>query len=223
MNTDPLPRFLQRLTHDLSSSLMAAQGFADLLRDHLGSEVESKSALYLNRISRAIARAEEQLDHLRHFYQATEAPLEAVPLADVLPEVILQVLDRAGDADIHLPDDLPVVQAHARLLTILLVEVISNAAIYVAPDRNATVEVSFSLQNGWCDLEVADDGIGIPEAARDLVVQPMIRACEEEIYPGVGLGLSIAQRAAAAMGGQLSLAPRDGGGTICTVRLSTGG
>ena len=66
-------------------------------------------------------------------------------------------------------------------------------------------------------VEVADRGPGIPEEERDRVLEPFVRLERDADRPGTGLGLGIVRNVTAAHDGVMSIAERDGGGTV--VRL----
>ena len=70
-------------------------------------------------------------------------------------------------------------------------------------------------------LTIDDKGPGISPNQRDRVLQPFVRLEESRNRNtgGAGLGLAIAQKAAEAHGGTLSLDAAPGGGTRVNVRL----
>jgi signal transduction histidine kinase len=71
-------------------------------------------------------------------------------------------------------------------------------------------------------LRVADRGIGIPPAARSRVFEEGYRSdAAASVASGLGLGLYIASAIVARHHGALEAAPREGGGTIFTMRLPT--
>jgi len=57
---------------------------------------------------------------------------------------------------------------------------------------------------------VEDEGLGVPEADRDLVLEPFHRAANvrESRIPGTGLGLTICRRLVEAHGGHLVVGAR---------------
>ena len=70
-------------------------------------------------------------------------------------------------------------------------------------------------------LEVRDTGIGIPEDKQSLIFEPF-RQLDPGIarrYGGSGLGLAIVQRLTAKMGGKISVASKEGGGSTFVVEL----
>ncbi len=66
-------------------------------------------------------------------------------------------------------------------------------------------------------VEVADTGTGIPPDVLPHIFEPFFTT--KTGGKGTGLGLAVAARIVDAHGGSLSVAPRDGGGTVFTVRI----
>jgi signal transduction histidine kinase len=81
-----------------------------------------------------------------------------------------------------------------------------------------TVDVRLhSESDGVLALDVADRGGGLPPALGERIFEPFTTTKET----GLGLGLSICKRVAAAHGGTLSATNRKGGGAVFTFRLPT--
>ena len=71
-------------------------------------------------------------------------------------------------------------------------------------------------------MEVLDRGPGIPESETERLKRPFTRLDAARGGPaGSGLGLAIVDRVARAHGGRLDLLPRDGGGLLARLTLST--
>ncbi|RDS82049.1 sensor histidine kinase [Dyella psychrodurans] len=78
-----------------------------------------------------------------------------------------------------------------------------------------------NAQGALC-IAVSDRGPGIPEEELEQVLQPFYRleASRNRDTGGAGLGLAIAAQLTRAIGGNLTLANREGGGLVATVTLS---
>ncbi len=72
-------------------------------------------------------------------------------------------------------------------------------------------------EENWI-VQVKDQGEGIPEEQIESMMQPFTRLQAESVE-GFGLGLSIAMRAATALGGSLKLANRPDGGLVASLTL----
>ncbi|MFJ2832941.1 sensor histidine kinase [Streptomyces sp. NPDC087263] len=86
--------------------------------------------------------------------------------------------------------------------------------------------VKFSPEGGTIDvtlldgqLTVRDHGPGIPSEELPHVFDRFWRSPSARALPGSGLGLSIVARTVQQSGGEVSLTPAAGGGTVATVRL----
>ncbi len=100
----------------------------------------------------------------------------------------------------------------------VLGNLIDNALRY-SPEAGV-VEITTAREGRWLAIMVADRGAGIPEAERERIFEAFYRP--RAIAPDAGhagLGLSIARRLAELQGGTVDHTPRDGGGSIFTLRL----
>jgi len=104
-----------------------------------------------------------------------------------------------------------------RALRRVLVNLIDNAVKYGGAAEVAACRTEGS---GLC-ITVSDRGPGIPETELEEVLQPFYRmeASRSRDTGGAGLGLAIATQLMLSIGGNLTLANRDGGGLVATVVL----
>ena len=87
--------------------------------------------------------------------------------------------------------------------------ILENAMKYAPEDKPVEISVH-ETENGW-SIRIEDSGPGIAEEALETVFQPFNRL-DSDPTKGFGLGLSIAQRAITALGGNISLSNRATGG-----------
>ena len=110
-------------------------------------------------------------------------------------------------------------------LELVLVNLLSNAIKYSDPDKaERYVDIAGSIvDDGWCRIEVRDNGIGIPGDALATIFQRFTRAHTDRDdfshVAGVGLGLSIADDCARAMGGRIGVQSVERDGTTFVVTL----
>ncbi|MEU1041589.1 HAMP domain-containing sensor histidine kinase [Streptomyces sp. NPDC005551] len=105
------------------------------------------------------------------------------------------------------------VRAEPAALERAIVNVLDNAVKF-SPE-GGTIEVV--LDGGV--LTVRDHGPGIPADELPYVFDRFWRSPSARALPGSGLGLSIVARTVQRSGGEVSLTPAEGGGTVATVRL----
>jgi two-component system osmolarity sensor histidine kinase EnvZ len=84
------------------------------------------------------------------------------------------------------------------------------------------IEVASFSRDGRAVVEVRDRGPGIPESEAERLKRPFTRLDRARgSRSGSGLGLAIVERVARSHGGTLDLLPREGGGLVARLTLST--
>ncbi len=106
----------------------------------------------------------------------------------------------------------------------ILGNLLENALKYAPED--STIEFTVHRDGATLRFDVADRGPGIAPETRERIFEPFVRVANASASPdarsataGAGLGLAIARGLAEAQGGSLAYAPRDGGGSVFTLRL----
>jgi len=97
------------------------------------------------------------------------------------------------------------------LVARVLDNLLNNAVAY--SDGPPRVTVTVTANERHVDIDVADDGRGIPASYHTAVFDEFVRVDDASGRGGAGLGLHIARRLARAVGGEVSLvrsAPREG-------------
>jgi two-component system osmolarity sensor histidine kinase EnvZ len=97
----------------------------------------------------------------------------------------------------------------------LIANLIDNALRH----GNGEVEVRTTVENGKAVIDVLDRGPGIPAEAVEQMMRPFTRMDSARSESGTGLGLAIVERIAHMHGGDVKLAPREGGGLRARVEL----
>jgi two-component system sensor histidine kinase/response regulator len=99
-----------------------------------------------------------------------------------------------------------------------MIGLLSNACAYTPAPGTVTLRASRGTEN-TVTIEVQDTGKGIPDDEQDRVFDRFYRGSSMLEGEGFGLGLSIAKRMVAVMGGQIGLESKPGEGSTFWVRL----
>ncbi|HZH94467.1 MAG TPA: ATP-binding protein, partial [Flavisolibacter sp.] len=106
----------------------------------------------------------------------------------------------------------------------VMLNLITNAFYAVAEKRKQqpdgyepTVSVSTKKLNNTVEIEVADNGNGIPQKVWDKIFQPFFTT--KPTGEGTGLGLSLSYDIVKAHGGELRVESKDGLGAVFVVTL----
>jgi two-component system, OmpR family, sensor kinase len=144
---------------------------------------------------------------------------QTVRLDDLAGKVVAAFSAQAEARDIDLGlDRSDPVQVHAdpAELRAMLDNLVDNALKHTA--AGCRVDVRVRQRDGAVELEVSDNGPGIPKAERERVLQRFVRL-NPQGSTGSGLGLAIVSQIVQNKGGQLSLHTTAGGGLTVRVRL----
>jgi signal transduction histidine kinase len=166
-----------------------------------------------------LSRIQELVTKLRTFSRLDEGERKLVSARESVESVLSILQHRLGER-VHVvthfgePDTL---DCYAGLLNQAAMNLISNALDAIDAERPGTVTISTGVSNGWFELVVADTGSGVSEEIRDRVFEPFFTT--KAVGAGMGLGLSITYSIAQRHGGDVLLRPREGGGTVATLRF----
>lgn len=108
-------------------------------------------------------------------------------------------------------DDAPIL-ADPDMLRAVLLNLILNAC---QASNGQVVEIVTRVDQGHGHVEVCDRGPGISDEVREKIFAPFFTTKSS----GTGLGLPIVKRLMEVQGGEVSLRPRDGGGTVAEIVL----
>jgi two-component system NtrC family sensor kinase len=107
------------------------------------------------------------------------------------------------------------VECYPSLLNQAIMNLVSNAIDAI--EGEGTISITTGADGDSYVIAVADSGHGIPEALRQRVIEPFFTT--KPVGQGTGLGLSITYSIIQTHRGTLSLCPREGGGTVATIRF----
>ena len=213
--------FVADASHELRTPLTSILANLELLEAELQGEQREMAGSAL-RSSRRMSRLVADLLLLARADAGRRAPRKPVDLAAVVREASGEAAPLAGERIVEL--DLPqngaaMVEGAPDDLHRLALNLIENALIHTPVD--ARVRAAVRGVDGAVELEVADDGPGIPREQRERVFDRFSRG-GGDVTPaisGSGLGLSIVRAVADAHGGTVTLHESPGGGARFTVRL----
>ena len=111
-------------------------------------------------------------------------------------------------------EDLPLIPANAGELNQVWTNLLDNAIDAV--DQGGELILKARLSDLWVEVEIIDDGPGIPEEIRSHIFEPFFTT--KDVGVGTGLGLGIAMRIVQTHQGHIEVRSRPGETCIC-VRL----
>ncbi len=208
-------RALSFVTHEVKNPLVVIGGFARSLLRESGLSHGQREKLEI--IAGEVKRLEGLLEEIQDFSKPLRLNRERLHLGPFLEGEISILRDseicREVRVDVSVEGD-PVVRADREKLRQVLVNLIKNSLEAMEKRGNILVKAAQGSE-GHVEITVEDDGKGIPEDKVEDLFQPFFTTKPG----GTGLGLPLCRKIVGDHGGDMSMRPRPGGGTIVTIRL----
>ena len=219
---------VSRVTHDLKTPLALIRMYAETLErgrvrtPEEGARFAGIVAREADGLSRAVDRI---LDFSRSQAGTREFAPECTDLAALAEDTLEAWRPSAEQRELELRAELAedvLVDVDPAACATALRDLLENAGKYArprGPGVSRFVAVKVAREGRRAILEVADDGIGIPEGERERVFESFYRASNAGEARGTGLGLALVQHFVTAHGGKVVALGREGGGTIIRIEL----
>src|SRR5262249_17159237 len=170
------------------------------------------------RLNRFVANL---LDMTRLESGAIELKLELIDIT----EIVGSALQRAGNVlaghhvEVEIEPHLPMLRIDAVLFEQVLFNLLDNAAKY--SPAGSRIDVRASQDGELIEIEVVDEGLGIPPADLERIFDKFYRVqAQDRRRAGTGLGLAICRGFVEALGGSIvARNRRDRSGAVLMIRM----
>lgn len=196
------------LRHNLRNDLSVIRGYVQLMTDELSNDMDGKQVL--EDIDRLIELAEKA--HHLHRIVAADFTQESVDITMLIEEVVETVSEKYPAASITAESEESVYAEVMASFERALYELIENAAKHSG--GSPTVSVTVEAVPGSVELQIRDDGPGIPK--QELAV--LESGSETPLTHGSGLGLWLVHWTVTSHGGTIE-GTVTAEGTTMTVRI----
>jgi signal transduction histidine kinase len=197
---------LRRVNHEISSPLTIIGNYAEVLKHTLSGRAGRE-------LAEAIKQESQRVDEIVHYYlnqqDTYEFPDQEIDLNQLVQETVdtlreSELTPRNIEVTQQFQQDLPRLSSMAILIRQILVNLIQNAA--EALDNGG--HITLATREGFCsdrgryvEINIADNGPGIPPAIRDRLFRPVVST---KGGGHAGSGLSIVKGMVEDLGGRIS-------------------
>jgi len=217
--------FVANVSHELRTPLTNVRSYAETIReagDDLSRETENDFLdVVISETDRMTHIVQDLLTLSRLDSGRSEMNMARFPFSAAIDSVLrsteLEARRHKHELTHDYTENLPLIMGDRGRIEQVMLNVLSNAVKYTPDGGHIRVTAGSEGETVW--MEVADDGIGIPEADRSRIFERFYRVdkARSRESGGTGLGLSIATEIVQRHHGSLTLVDRPGPGT--TVRL----
>jgi len=219
-----LEAFTYSVSHDLRAPLRHIDGFARILREDYGPQLDATAQHYLDRVQQGAGQMGQLIEDLLAFSRAArqEVRRQSVSLQRLVEDV-QQALDTGGRSIDWRIGRLPSAPCDPVLMKQVFLNLLANAVKFTRPRQPAVIEVGAEQQNGEQVVFVRDNGVGFPMKYADKLFGVFQRLHRQEDFEGTGVGLAIVQRILHKHGGRVwAEAELDQGATFYFTLGATG-
>ena len=219
-----LEAFSYSVSHDLRGPVRAIDGFSKMLLADYGDGLPDDAKELLGFVGAAAQRMNELINDLLALSRVSQGNVHIAPvdLSAIAQRVVTTLRHR--DPERAIAVDIAgglVASGDARLLEIVLENLIGNAWKFTAHSSAAQIEVGREEVDGEEAFFVRDNGAGFDMAQAERLFVPFQRLHSEAQFHGTGLGLAIVQRAIARHGGRVWATSAVDEGTTMRFTLGT--
>ena len=212
-----LSAFSYTVSHDLRSPLVTVQGYGKLLARQFAGAENTTVRHYIDRIVKAVDHMADLVDGLLALSDVTRrnVELQDVNISKIATD-ILDGLERAGSrrqvAHSVQPDLFA--RADARLVAVLLENLLGNAWKFTSKTRRTEITVGLASQSAAESVFfVRDNGVGFEPASASHLFTAFERLHTAAEFPGMGIGLATVHRVVTRHGGRVWAESAPGAGS----------
>ena len=216
-----LETFSTSVAHDFRAPLRVIIGYAQMeIEDH-GPQLAPSTTNVLRRVISAAERLNTMMADLLAYHRISseELPVHPIDLDTFVGDLARDDQFKAGQFEIQ--PSLGDVSSNPVALQNILVNLFGNAQKFVRSGVAPVVKISSVREGGRVNLYVEDNGVGIDEEDRESLFKLFYRGRQAKNYPGTGLGLGTAMKAAHRVGAKLTLLKSTPTGSCFAVSLPT--
>jgi two-component system C4-dicarboxylate transport sensor histidine kinase DctB len=212
-----LEDILSTLRHQLGNSVNALKVTLDVLHENFDLFNDEKKREYLERAQEVLARQQAMVDAMRSYSSVNvndQKPIELLSFWEQFLVTLRQRTEKVTSVQ-NLQAGPHHVMGSAIAIQTVLIQLVENALDAVEGLEKPRIELSVTNEAERIRIGVKDNGCGIKQKDMSKIFVPLFTTKPKR----KGLGLSIALKLMAQMGGRLEIEPLAEGGTVATIWL----
>ena len=222
-NIQELKDFTFIASHDLQEPLRKVISFGERLRVNYEELLDDRAKDYIEVMEKASMRMQKLIDGLLQLSKVTTKGSQFAPtnLENVVSEVMTDLESKIAKSHARvIVGDLPTVVADGIQMRQLFTCLAQNAVKFHKNDVDPEISIaSHDLGNGYWEILVHDNGIGIDEKYSDRIFKPFERLHGRSEREGIGMGLALCQKIVIRHGGTISVKSKPDKGSTFIVTL----
>ncbi len=218
-------QFVQMVSHDLRTPLTSVQSYLDLLGRGVYGNLSDAGTQKLALLNKSVDRLVNMIRDLLDIERWEAGHLKIAIGETTLQSIVEQSLEAVNShkevkkVTINTPSEDMQLRGDAERLVQVVINLLHNA-IKFSPDKS-TIDLKAKKENGFVEIEIKDEGPGIPTELQKTVFERFKQVSETDatVKKGTGLGLAICKAIVEAHGGTIGVTSEEGNGSTFWFRL----
>jgi len=214
--------FLAMIAHEMRTPLASIVGFASMMTSKTMTwpreSLVEYAAIIEDEAQRMSGLIEQLMDHTRQQTGTLKIDFELTSLGAIIRSAMprLHALNTEHHLLIDIPSELPRIYVDPQRIAQVLTNLIGNAARYSRPQTQVTIHAQH--QGEYVQVDVIDEGRGIPPEQREKVFEPFHQV-DHASTKGLGLGLALCKNLVERHHGRIWVQDHSDPGTIISFTL----
>ena len=211
-----LDQFAYVASHDLKAPLRGIANLAQWIQDDTAERLGAESIEHMRLLQGRVHRMEALIDGILAYSRAgrvLKSP-EAVDTGTLVREVI-ELLAPPSGVTIHVPPQMPILNAERVPLQQVFLNLIGNAVKYTRAERpDPVIRIDWRDAGNAFEFSVSDNGPGIEPEYHERIWGIFQTLAPRDKVEGTGIGLSVVRKIVETRGGSVSVESSPGQGAI---------
>ncbi len=210
---------LAGVAHELNNPLSIVIGNALLLAEKMEGSAEAERAQRVQAAAERCGRIVRSFLAMARQHKAEMRPVTVQTLVDPTLQLLAYSMRTSGvTVEQDIAPDLPPLLCDPDQMIQVLSNLLTNARHALEEQSQPRrVRLTAYADGEWAQIEVADNGPGVPDAIRSRMFDPFFTT--KPVGSGTGIGLAVSRGIVEAHGGSLVLAPSESAGACFVIRL----
>lgn len=202
------------ITHEIRNPMAVIRGFIQLMRERSPESQREYFRIVIEELDRANGIINDFLSMAQSRMSERSAASLHDLLAEMLPLLMADANMRGMQVEVELAEEMPLMMLNAKEIKQLILNLCRNG-LEAMEQRKGTLRIRTLAEPGYVELQVADNGHGMPRERLERLFEPFFTTKAQ----GTGLGLAMCLGIAQRHGGTIQVESEPGAGTTFAVRF----
>ena len=202
-------------SHDLQEPLSSITGFANILEQNYGEQLDEEGNKYLHYLTQSCSHMSTLIKALLDYSLiGRERKLERVNCNKLVSQVTDNLYHAIHENNARIiVGELPTLDANSVELELLFQNLIGNAIKFRREDTSTEIIIRASKQKDVWEFSIRDNGIGIDEQFQEKIFNIFQRLHNKSEFEGTGIGLAHCKKIVSLYGGKIWVESTPGEGS----------